>query len=211
MQKACSEAFPASIGHIKIHEQCGHICVINLSGFCCLNLSNFSVGVGIMHYNCNMNILSVDPSSTRSGVALIIDDVLNKVDHFTVDKTLDLGRRLYLFGQFLTKFRAKTKLDVVAVERMAVRRNLKTVRMVSYFESCPLYMAGMWNVPTRLIEVTSARSKALGNGHLSKQEVYDLLKYRYSLSEFDNGGSDEADAVVVGLAALKEWQSQKEK
>lgn len=76
--------------------------------------------------------------------------------------------------------------------------------MVSYFEAVPLYLGGMWHVPTRLIEVTSARYKALGKGNLKKEEVYDMLKFRYNLDKYDNGGSDEADAIIVGLAALKD-------
>lgn len=152
-----------------------------------------------------MIILSCDPSSTISGICILQDDQPIYIGHFSSNKKEDIGTRLYNFGEHLQKIKNKNKFDLVVVELMAMARNTGTARILSYFAAIPLLKAGQWNVPTKEIRTTSARKSVLGKGNLTKLEVYQQLSVQYSLSEYNSGGSDESDALLLGLCAYKEY------
>jgi len=151
-----------------------------------------------------VNILAVDPSSTRSGTALFIDDRVVQIGHHMSDKKNPLEVRLRVWGHWLNGFRAKTRVDYVAILKASMSRNINTVRMIAYFEATALYMAGQWNAEAYLINDKSARKKAFDNGALTKEEVYDILSIEYTLNDFKAGGSDESDAITAGLACLED-------
>jgi Holliday junction resolvasome RuvABC endonuclease subunit len=53
--------------------------------------------------------------------------------------------------------------------------------------------------------VSAARKAALGNGSMAKEDVYKEIKKRFpgnKFKGFKSGGSDEADATVLAIAAL---------
>ena len=147
-------------------------------------------------------VVGVDPSSTRSGVALLKNGEVIWHGHHESDKKLDIGERLYDFGIYLHRKRAKRKITALGVEKDSVNRNMNTVRMLSYFESAALSFAGELGAQTFSFTPNSARKLALGkgNGNLKKQQVYDIMCKEYDLPEYDSGGSDESDAIVIGKA-----------
>lgn len=149
-----------------------------------------------------MNILAVDASSSCSGVVLFIKKAPVKIEHHVSNKKDDLGKRLSDFGRFLHVVKGKTRLDYVAILKASMSRNMNTVRMIAYFESVALTKAGEWSTPTYIINDKSARKKALGNGAFTKEEAYDILKDDYYLSKFNEGGSDESDALTAGFALI---------
>jgi Holliday junction resolvasome RuvABC endonuclease subunit len=146
-------------------------------------------------------ILGIDSSSTQSGVSVVKDGKVTEVHLFRSNKKDDLGKRLYDWGEFLRSVKAKRKVECVAVEKDSVNRNLNTIRMLSYFESVALTKAGEWGADTLLLQPSTARKHALGNGGLKKEQVYDKYKKKYKLRPYGDGGNDQSDAICVGLAA----------
>jgi Holliday junction resolvasome RuvABC endonuclease subunit len=148
-------------------------------------------------------VLGVDASSTSAGVAIIEDGIPVRVDVHKSNKKLDLGRRLYEWGLFLDRFRAKQKIDLVALEKLTSFRNKQTSRMLIYFGAIPLQKAGQWNVPTIELEVKTIRKKAFGSGSAGKEQVYQHYAKILNLSPYESGGNDMSDACAVGVAGHK--------
>ncbi len=150
-----------------------------------------------------MNIIGIDSSSTKCGVCFVKDGEVTEVSLFKSNKKDDLGKRLYDWGEYLRRFKAKRKIDCVAVEKDSVNRNLQTIRMLSYFESTALYLAGQWGADTLQLAPSTARKHALGNGSLTKEQVYEKYKKKYKLRGYKDGGNDQSDAICIGLAAFR--------
>lgn len=148
-----------------------------------------------------MNIIGIDSSSTKSGISFVKDGKVTEVHLFQSNKKDDLGKRLYDWGEFLRSVKAKRKVNLVAVEKDSVNRNLNTVRMLSYFESIALLKAGEWDADTLLLAPSTARKHALGKGNIKKEGVYEAYKKQFKLRDFKDGGSDQADAIAIGIAA----------
>lgn len=148
-------------------------------------------------------VLGVDASSSSAGVAIIEDGIPVRVDVHKSNKKLDLGVRLYEWGAFLDRFRAKQKIHLVATEKVTKQRNLQTVRMLAYFEAVAMQKAGQWKVPVLQLEVKTIRKHAFGNGAAGKEQIYQKYAKMIQLSPYDKGGNDMSDACAAGVAGYK--------
>lgn len=155
----------------------------------------------------NTNIISIDPSSTCTGVAFLKNGEVQEFAHWNKNKKASLNANLYDYSLFLRRFRAKRKIDIVASEEVSHSRNVNTIRKIAYFESIGLLLAGEWKAKIMLFKPASHRKLALGNGNFTKEFCYNKLSKTYRFSAYDAGGNDESDAVSVGLAAWKEFNS----
>jgi len=149
-----------------------------------------------------MNVLSVDPSSSTSGIALFINSELRMVAHHNSNKKLSLDKRLIEFGAFLRSIRGKSKLDYVSILKATHQRNTNTIRMIAFFEAVAMMKCAEWGATLYHINDSSARKLGLGKGNLTKEECYNKVVGIHKLSKFSDGGSDESDAVVCGLACI---------
>lgn len=155
-----------------------------------------------------MRIIGIDSSSTRCGIVYLKDEEVQNIELFVSNKKEDIGLRLHNWGVFLQRFKAKRKVDCIAVEKDSVNRNLNTIRMLSYFESVALAKAGEWRADTLLLTPLTARKQALGSGTFTKEDVYDYYKKRYKITEeYGKGGNDKTDALCVAFAAERILQS----
>lgn len=154
-----------------------------------------------------MNIIGVDPSSSKCGVCFVKDGKVTDIGFFRSDTKDDLGKRIFDWYRYLRSFKAKRKVDCVAVEEDSVNRNLNTIRKISYFESGALLSAGEWGSKSLLIKPNTARKQALGNGALKKEEVYEIYRKEFKLRDEKDGGNDQSDAICIGLAANRMLRS----
>ena len=150
----------------------------------------------------NFTVLGVDPSSTCCGVSIVKNGSPTHISHFVSNKKLDLGRRIWEFGNYLRSVRAKQKIDLIAVEEVSKSRNLNTVRKIAYFESVALAKAGEWNIPTLLLSPKTARKHGVGNGSLSKEQTFAIMSKKYDFCE-GKYALDECDSLVIALAGYK--------
>lgn len=151
----------------------------------------------------SLNIISIDPSSSCSGVAFITDGEVVEHSHWEKDKKADLGANLYSYSLFLKRFRAKRKVNWIASEEVSHSRNVNTIRKIAYFESVGLLLGGEWKAEILLLKVKTHRRLAFGNGSFTKEWCYNELSKKYKFPPYDSGGNDESDAISVGLAAHK--------
>lgn len=80
--------------------------------------------------------------------------------------------------------------------------NFQAAQAVAFYQAISAVcckLSGLVVVETR---VSSARKAALGNGGLSKDAVWDIMKKRYDglFAPKTRGGLDECDALVLALA-----------
>lgn len=150
-----------------------------------------------------MLILGIDSSSTKSGVAVIKDGKVTEVSVFYSNKKDDLGKRLYDWGEYLRNTKAKRRIDAIGLEQVSSSRNLNTVRMLAYFEAVVIQKSAEWDTKLFLFKPATARKIALGNGSITKEQVYDKFKKKYGLLPYSNGGNDQSDSIVIALATQK--------
>lgn len=147
-----------------------------------------------------MLILGIDSASSTSGFCLLEDREIKHISHWESDCKLTLPERLIEFKTQVTSF---FPVDGIGIEKVSVRRNLNTVRMLAYFEASAMMAAGEWGVPVIQYGPTQARTKAFTKA-LSKEQVYDKVSKLHKLAPFKKGGSDESDSYTVALAASKD-------
>ena len=149
-------------------------------------------------------ILGLDTSSTKSGIALLNGNkTIKTLDLWKKDKKKEKYQNLHDWYEFVqTLF----PVDLVVIEKVSKSRNLNTVRLLAYHEAAVLLAAEKWGIEILHISPMTARKQGLGNGRLKKEAVYSMVKHKYknkNFLEYDKGGNDQTDAVVLALAGIK--------
>jgi Holliday junction resolvasome RuvABC endonuclease subunit len=151
-----------------------------------------------------MRVLGVDPSSSICGVALVEDGILLEIDAWHRPKNGSAPERLLAYQEWFTAWTMVRHPHIACIEFLSVERNAQTTRVISHYQAVSAVVCkkqGMLIVEAR---VTSARKAALGDGSLSKEKAFALIKQRfpeYDFGRIDKGGGDKSDAVVLALAA----------
>jgi Holliday junction resolvasome RuvABC endonuclease subunit len=162
-----------------------------------------------------MLVLGIDPSSTKSGAALVETDTAQIVGTWVWFKDTRKGptQNLYDYFRWLTALISSGNPEqrmlggriapMASIEYLSVERNAQTTRLVSHFQAVSALackQAGMMVIEGR---VRTARKIVLGDGSLSKDEAWEAIRQMYPEHSFrrkPQGGDDEADAVVMALA-----------
>lgn len=148
--------------------------------------------------------LGLDSASKVSGICLLKDDKPIEITHYASNTKLSLPQRLLDFQKHIGSY---FPVDYLAIEKVSVRRNLNTVRKLAYFESAAILVAAKFKTPVFQFSPSVARKIALGNGKLTKEEIYNLYSKEYNLSPFKKGGHDESDAICLAFAGAKEFNA----
>ena len=157
-----------------------------------------------------MRTLGVDPSSKSTGLALIENFKTVQVDLWR-PATKSVHDSLASLHNYLLASPLTCYIDSVCVEKISVTRNMNTVRRISYVEGVALSIAGVLGcMKVEQLNPKQARKIVFGEGDISKREVYERIISSTSIDflPFDKGGSDQADAAVVGLAL--QYQAREE-
>jgi Holliday junction resolvasome RuvABC endonuclease subunit len=149
-----------------------------------------------------VKVIGLDPSSSKTGACLIKDGKVTKHSCWFKDTKVEHSQNLVNLSNWLDAFRRKQDIDFVVIEKMSVSRNMRTVRVVSYFEGLCLFKAAEWNSQVFSLSPSECRRKAYGK-NLSKEQVYAKLKKKFPLLPYDEGGNDEADAITCAIAGWK--------
>jgi Holliday junction resolvasome RuvABC endonuclease subunit len=160
-----------------------------------------------------MRVVGIDPSSTYCGVGVIdTPDLVMHVTHWERDKNRShpQGFEDYYDWLMLRLFFWKPHMAVIEMGSYAAggaggKGNFQAVQAVSFYQSISALACkkcGLLVVETR---VTSARKAVLGNGALSKDQTWAIMRERYpKLFSFKNrGGLDEMDGLVLALAGAR--------
>lgn len=121
-------------------------------------------------------------------------------------KSLPTNKRLAEFDLFCGFLFSTYRPDLAAVEVIRVSTSHDTTRILSRFESA--YIVRAEHFGARVIEysVSTARSVFYGSGMgtLQKEQSYAAMRSRYPDVAWlapDDGGMDQADALLAALAA----------
>lgn len=156
-----------------------------------------------------MRILGIDPSSTICGNAFVdTPDEIVAVRHWERDKRTSHpeGFKSYYEWQGMQILKYRPHMAVIEMGAYAMVRggkgNFQALQAVSFYQSIAVLSCKLMGLVVIESRATSARAKALGNGRLSKDDVWNLMRKRYPdlFAPKTRGGLDECDALVLALA-----------
>jgi Holliday junction resolvasome RuvABC endonuclease subunit len=109
---------------------------------------------------------------------------------------------LAVFGARIDALQWQYAFDAFVFEQVAMAQNTNTVRLLAYYESMVMHVAGTYGLECWAINATMARRLVLGKGGLAKAELrepfMELYGGHYAWPE-DKGG-DVVDAAVLALS-----------
>lgn len=151
-----------------------------------------------------MKILGIDPSSSITGNALIDGNKILSTDNWKKNNTKSDVWNLWDYYEWQVFQIKSAKPDMAAIEFLSVSRNMNSVRVVSHYQAAAALACKANNLMVIEARVSSARKEALGRGNMSKDEAWEAVKKMFPNHKFSaktRGGTDEADALVIAIAA----------
>lgn len=151
-----------------------------------------------------MRVVGVDPSSAVCGFALVDNDVPVKLAAWKRPPIGSAPARLDGYFSWLEGWLQIHTPDLACIEFLSVERNAQTTRVVAMYQGISALACKRSGCIVVEARATSARKIVLGDGSLAKREVFDQIKKRYpelSFDRFDKTGGDQADALILALAA----------
>lgn len=160
-----------------------------------------------------MKVIGIDPSSTYCGAAVVnTPSELIDIDHWARDKTKSHPDGMRAYFWWLSRKITVQQPDMAVVEMSAYRAqgpggkgNTQALQAVSFYQAVSVLCCKINGLVVIETRATSARKAALGNGGLSKDAVWELMKKDYPTAfelfgRKDKGGLDRMDALVLALA-----------
>lgn len=157
-----------------------------------------------------MRVCGIDPSSSICGFAMIdTPDSIISVKNWKRDKNRSHPQGLQDYFNWLSMHIIMAKPQMAVIEMSAYgnagpgsRGNFQTAQMVSFYQSVSALACKIQGLIVIESRASSARKAALGNGGLSKDKVWEIMRKRYPdlFSAKTTGGLDECDALVLALA-----------
>lgn len=149
-----------------------------------------------------LRIVGVDPSSSVCGVALVEDGRLLRTDAWKRPKRGSAPERLLDCYLWMVAWILVYRPDMAVIEFLSVERNAKTTRVVSHYQAACTLACKATGLIVIEARVSSARAAALGNGSLSKEDAFKLIREMFPDHDFgrDDARFDRADATVLGVA-----------
>jgi crossover junction endodeoxyribonuclease RuvC len=155
-----------------------------------------------------VKVLGIDPSSTCTGYALLDDEDLIETYTWGPEKNRGAAWNLAQFyartHRAAVRFKIEQGVNIAVIEFLTVSRNAKTTRVLSHYQAAAVIACKQAHMTVVEAGVRTARRLVLGNGGLAKEDAFAAVKKRYPDHKFKpktRGGMDEADAVVLALAA----------
>ncbi len=160
------------------------------------------------------SMISLDTSSTSTGYALFVDGSL--VDHgtFKTPKKLEGEKKIeWMCSSIISYLKANTP-DIVIVEKTAVDRNIKTLRILSEIVGC--VRGASYTIQSEFWEYAPSEWRKLctepfesSNVPANKRDDWkrwskERVKSLFALEVND----DCADAILLGLAHINQFNEQ---
>ncbi|MEK7585675.1 MAG: crossover junction endodeoxyribonuclease RuvC [Patescibacteria group bacterium] len=153
-----------------------------------------------------MRVLAIDPGYERLGIAIIErainrKDTLVYSDCFKTKSSSSFYARLSGIGLELENLIKKYKPEVLAIEKLYLTTNQKTVMNVAEVRGAIIYIATTNNL--KIFEYTPPQVKVAvtGYGKASKDMVIKMVSKLIKIDKKTNS-DDELDAIAIGLTCL---------
>ncbi len=153
-----------------------------------------------------MRVLGVDPGLTRCGVGVVEGEParaprLVAVDVIRTDHDLEIGQRLLAIADDLDARIAALRPDVIAVERVFMQRNVRTVMGTAQVSGLIILAAARAGIPVALHTPTEVKAAITGSGRADKAQVTSMVMRLLKLSEAPKP-ADAADALALAICQL---------
>lgn len=153
-----------------------------------------------------MKILAIDPGFERMGIAII--EKTGGVKHhltysacFKTSNKLPLDKRLVLIGNEIERIIKKYKPKALAIEKLYLATNQKTVMGVSEARGVIIFSASKNNLD--IFEYTPPQIKVAvtGYGKSTKEMIMSMVPKLIEIRT-KTDSDDELDAIGIGLTCL---------
>ncbi|MFA4890209.1 MAG: crossover junction endodeoxyribonuclease RuvC [Candidatus Paceibacterota bacterium] len=149
-----------------------------------------------------MIILGIDPGFDRLGCAVLEKTAKGeKLIYSTClesDKKLAHEQRLLSLGEKLEKIIKKHKPDIVAVEKLFLFKNQKTIMGVAEARGMVLYLAALNNIRVKEFTPLEIKMALTGYGRAEKPQVQSMVKAILKLKKAPKS-DDEMDAIACAI------------
>lgn len=153
-----------------------------------------------------MKVLSIDPGFERVGIA-VIEKTTKEKDKlifstcFKTSSLEKLNKRILLIGEEISKIITKYKPNRMAIEKLYLNTNQKTVMGVAEARGVIIYIASKNNIPIYEYTPPQIKVAVTGYGKANKQMVMSMVPRLIEIKE-NIKSDDEIDAIAVGLTCL---------
>jgi crossover junction endodeoxyribonuclease RuvC len=89
--------------------------------------------------------------------------------------------------------------NLIAVEDQHFRKNIDTLKSLSQARAVVMLFCANEDIPLMVVVPSTAKKAITGNGKATKEQVREIVKGKFNIS---NIGEDESDAVAIAYAAL---------
>lgn len=155
--------------------------------------------------NRSMQLMALDQALQTTGVAIFKDDKLIGHHTFSINPSLSIEKRLTLLWQNLDDLLSQWHFDYLAFEDIQNQHNNETYKKLAYCQAIILLWCDTHNMPYVILSPSHWRA-VLGGGFgrarkEQKQKAQEYVQTYYG----EEVNSDEADAICLGTAAIKEY------
>jgi crossover junction endodeoxyribonuclease RuvC len=153
-----------------------------------------------------MKILSIDPGFERVGIAIIEKTLLKKdilvfSECFKTSTKIPFSERLKHIGVELEGVINKYHPEYLAIEKLYLTNNQKTVMGVAEARGVILYVAAKNGLPVYEYTPPQIKVAVTGYGKASKDMVMSMVPKLIDVNPNTNS-DDELDAIAIGLTCL---------
>lgn len=153
-----------------------------------------------------MKIISIDPGYERIGIAIIEKNSNSKEklvysNCFKTSSKKILNERVFLIGEEIENLIKKYKPSVMAIEKLYLTTNEKTVMGVAEARGVIIYTAIKNKI--KVYEYTPPQIKiaVTGYGKADKKMVMSMVPKLIEINNYINS-DDELDAIAIGLTCI---------
>ena len=154
-----------------------------------------------------MKMLSLDQSLNVTGWAYFENEKLINYGNFSIKKTLPMEMRLNEFQKAILETMNSCGdgyPDIIVFEDIQNQQNNITYKHLAYVQAALMIICYNLNIKYSILSPSSWRA-ALGGGFGRKREEQKQAAIEYVQAKCNkNVSSDEADAICIGLAYMKE-------
>uniref|UniRef100_A0A7V4JQ16 Holliday junction nuclease RuvC n=1 Tax=Thermodesulfobacterium geofontis TaxID=1295609 RepID=A0A7V4JQ16_9BACT len=164
-----------------------------------------------------MKILGIDPGINNLAFALleIKNDFYELKDWQTLNtkKCKNITEKLtYLFNN-LKDFVEKSKPDIIGIEESFTKTYSKAGSRLSQAQAIALLVAGLYNIPVKLLNPSEIKKFLTQHGKAKKEEIFHILNLFFKEGiinyQFDlNPDSHKIDALAIALILALEINHQ---
>ena len=149
---------------------------------------------------CDMNILAIDQSTACSGFAIFTNNNLKKSGIFKPQGELFI--RIHQTKEYIRELIQDNNIEYVLIEDIQYQRNQKTYKILACLQGVIIDLLIEENIPFEIIPPSRWKSWNGIKGRKREQQkrnTIEKVKEIYGKEALE----DEADAICIGLYALK--------